>query len=552
MTGRSQSLLLAVPASLVAIAVLATSAGSGGSASQANTRARPQATSAVLGLDGKPDPRPDAAFVETVKRECATCHVVPRPEYLPRAQWRPLIQEMARRSLTGVGLEPGRRSALFQMDLTPFDRYFESRAPETLPPPEPWPAVGDGKLRFARHAFKPPGAAPVPIVANVRFFDLDGDGKLEIVACDFGHGLVLMGDPNRRPGELWEIAKVPNPVHAAMVDLDADGKQDLLIADHGAFLPEDHEKGSIVWLRQTAPGVFEKHVLVDKLPRPTDVEAADFNGDGKLDLVVAAFGMYTKGGMYLFENQTTDWKEPRFVPREIDRRPGGIHVSSVDLDGDGQMDFVGLLAQQYEQVIGFLNAGPDRGFRAETIYRAIVPSWGSTGIQVVDLDKDGRPDVLMTNGDTLEDATVKPYHGVRWLENRGSYPFVPHDLAMMPGAHRAQAADMDGDGDLDVVACAFLPDPEGKHRDLASLGWLEQTRPGVFERHALEVGPLSHTTLDLGDFDGDGDVDIVVGNFTGFTFAKTDTGFRSDAWIEVWENLTKSPSGARPPAAGAR
>ena len=154
---------------------------------------------------------------------------------------------------------------------------------------------------------------------------------------------------------------------------------------------------------------------------------------------------------------------------------------------------------------------------------APTPAWGSTGIQLVDLDRDGDLDVLATNGATLDDATVRPYHGVRWLENRGGYPFVPHLLAALPGAHRAVAADLDGDGDLDVAVAAFLPDPDRTRGGFTSLGWLEQTRPGVFVRHAIEQGQLSHATLDVADADGDGALDLLAGNFVGFTFARTDT-----------------------------
>ena len=70
-----------------------------------------------------------------------------------------------------------------------------------MPCREPWP-TGDGGLRFAKEVFNPSGEAKVPVVANVRFFDLDGDGKKEIVACDMGHGLVMLGEPSRKPGEL--------------------------------------------------------------------------------------------------------------------------------------------------------------------------------------------------------------------------------------------------------------------------------------------------------------------------------------------------------------
>jgi hypothetical protein len=346
---------------------------------------------------------------------------------------------------------------------------------------------------------------------------------------------VLVGDPARRPGELREIAKVPNPARASLVDLDRDGLDDLLVADIGFFMPEDHEKGAVVWLRRKADGSYEKRALAEKLPRVADVQAADFDGDGDLDLVVAAFGLYTRGGILLLENRTTDWKEPQFVPATLDERSGALHVPTADLDGDGRIDFVALLAQQHEAVVAFLDRGA-AVFEKKAIFAAPTPAWGSTGIDLVDFDGDGDLDVLMTNGATLDDATVKPWHGVRWLENRGGFPFEPHDLAALPGAHRARAADLDGDSDLDVAVASLLPDPERRHGSLASLVWLERKASGTFERHTLQAGQLSHATLDLGDVEGDGDVDLVTGNFVGFTFARTDTGFRADGWVELWEN----------------
>jgi hypothetical protein len=481
---------------------------------------------------------PDAAFVEVVRKECGACHAVPSPTDAPRAVWKQRLQDMKRFSLARIGLAPGAESGLATLDLEAFAAYFEARAPETLPLPEPWPAPERG--RFERRLLSPPRAVPVPIVASTELLDLDGDGRREIVACDLGHGLVLLGDPLRSPGELREIAKVPNPARASMADLDGDGQRDLLVADVGYFPPEDHEKGAVVWLRQAGPGqpekrVFEKRVLAERLPRPTDVQAADFDGDGDLDLVVAAYGLHTRGGIYLLENRTTDWSDPRFEPRTLDERAGAIHVPTADLDGDGRVDFVALLAQQHEAVVAFLNRG--RGtFEKRTLFAAPTPAWGSTGVDLVDFDGDGDLDLLTTNGATLDDATVKAWHGVRWLENRGPGRFHAHDLAALPGAHRARAADLDGDGDKDVAAAAFLPDPERTRGAFASLVWLERRPDGSFARHTLQAGQLSHTTLDAADYDGDGDVDVVTGNFVGFTFARTDTGFRADGWVELWEN----------------
>jgi len=145
--------------------------------------------------------------------------------------------------------------------------------------------------------------------------------------------------------------------------------------------------------------------------------------------------------------------------------------------------------------------------------------------------------VLMTNGDTMDDALLKPDHGIRWLENTGdSSPFVPHQLARLYGVHRAEAADIDNDGDLDVIACGFVGELKGTSRSelltslkVPSLIWIEQTSAGTFTPHTLESHLCNHPTLSLGDVDDDGDIDIAVGN---------NTSSASTSPVDIWINST--------------
>jgi FG-GAP-like repeat len=491
-----------------------------------------------------PSPAPtttDRATEAEARAACTPCHAFPPADVLPKAAWR---DEVARMSLIRSNLpQPsGPMGTSARMIVLPPDfarvlRYYEANAPERLPAPASWPAPNP--LTFVTRAMKPASAPGRPAVANVRLLDVDGDGRLEVLATDMRFGLVMIGHPAGPGATLDVLAQLANPSHISMVDFDRDGRKDFFVADLGDYRPSDHTKGAVVLLRG-APGGKYLTIELDGWPRVADVETADFNGDGADDVVVAAFGWRKVGSLSVLENHTTDYSRPSFATRVIDPRPGAIHAIPTDLNKDGKPDIIALFAQQFETVVAFINNGTAAiNFTPTVLYTAPHPNWGSSGIQLADLDKDGDEDVILTHGDTLDDSIIKPYHGIQWLENQGDLKFVEHKLTDLPGAHRAQAVDLDGDGDIDIVACALIA--SGSDLDettLPALVWLEQKSPGVFERHTLEPGPPRHATLDVADIDRDGDVDIVVGNF--------DLDARSSGrpWIELWENRRITSAGS--------
>jgi hypothetical protein len=333
------------------------------------------------------------------------------------------------------------------------------------------------------------------------------------------HGLVKALRPYE-PSPKWRIlGEVKNPAHAEVVDLDGDGILDILVADLGNFKPTDRLCGSVVWLKGNKAGAFTPHTLLQNVGRVADVQAADFNGDGKLDLVVAAFGWQEAGEILVLENVTNDWRRPEFKPHVVDKRHGAIHVPVIDINKDKKPDFVALIAQEHEEICAFVNQGNFK-FETKPLYTASHPAYGSSGIQLVDLDGDGHVDVLFTNGDVLDEPhMLKPYHGIQWLRNRGTdkLEFEHRPIAAMYGVHRAVAANVVGSSRLDIVAVSYLPVglfPQRKTENADAIVLFEQVRPGQFARHTLASKTCDHVTCALGDVFGAGRVDIVTANFT--------------------------------------
>jgi len=454
---------------------------------------------------GPAEPRPEDgnSIGAQVATFCGDCHAVPHPDSFPKIAWESEVERGYRFYLDSD------RQDLTLPAKADVVNYFRRRAPERLELSVLPPDSDAGRPRFVRAATSIDVIAPA-----ISHLDWSASGR-DLVACDMRSGALDRFRLSAEGFSAERLANLGNLAHAARCDLDGDGRSDLVAADLGSFQTIDHDRGRVVWMRSLPESGYEQLVILTGIGRVADVEPVDCDGDGDLDLIVAEFGLIKTGAIHLLENLGEGVGPSRFAHRVLDPRHGASHVPVVDLNQDGLTDFVALISQEHEVVEVFLNLGKG-SFQRQTLFAAGDPSFGSSGLLPVDLDQDGDLDLVLSNGDTFDSFYLKPYHGLRWLENTGAAAPTEHHLLSMPGIHRVIAADLDGDGDLDLACVSFIPHAlagEAASRTLDSIVWLEQTGPGRFARHVIEQAACHHVTLEAGDFDGDGDVDLVTGNF---------------------------------------
>jgi hypothetical protein len=378
-------------------------------------------------------------------------------------------------------------------------------------------APGGGRHRMSRplgfDSFRHrPIGRPVegdPWITDLLVVDLDGDGLKDILVAD-GRRNRVSWIRQVRLGvfEEQDIGQtVAGPAHLEVADLNGTGHQDVLVASMGVIPPDNEKVGSVVVLENDGTNHFTNRVLLENTARVTYVAAAPLTHSGRLDLVVGQFG-YLEGEVQWLENLGGG----KFKSHPLLDLPGTIHAPVADLLGDGNRDIVALVSHNVEEIHAFWGDGQGN-FRDQVLYGSTNKDFGLSGLTIADLNQDGRPDIVYTNGDGFDYATPgsRPWHGVQWLENKGGGAFAFHRVGDFPGAYSPVVVDLNGDGYPDIVAsCGFN---DWSNPDAVSLICFENDGHGHFTPRPLAHDPTHLIVVKAADLFNDGRIELVTGAF---------------------------------------
>jgi hypothetical protein len=344
-----------------------------------------------------------------------------------------------------------------------------------------WTDVAPGTAGYGAATAVATAAGPFRLAAA----DLNGDGNLDLVTANTGSNdiSVLLGDGTGAFPTHTEFATGNGPSAVAAADLNGDGNLDLATANGD---------GTVSVLLGNGSGAFPTHTEYAASGGPVDVAAADLEGDGDLDLVTAngdatvsvllgdgsgAFPTHTEFATGSPSNSVVlvdldgdfdrdlatanqnNAANPDDVSVLLGDGAGGFGaatnltvpvgntgpftIGAADLDGDGDLDLATA-----EHFGGTLTVFPGNGDGTFGTPASMDPDPGSfecVGLVVADLNGDNRPDLATTDHASNLVVTVL---------NQGDGTFSTDQiLAMAEGQPNAViAADLDGDGDLDLAA----------------------------------------------------------------------------------------------------
>ena len=236
---------------------------------------------------------------------------------------------------------------------------------------------------------------------------------------------------------------------------------------------------------------------------PTEDDAVD-EPNSEITATVSAGTGYAPGTPGSASVTVTDDDDPgsgrvsfaaeRVVASDTD---GATSVYAADLDGDGDPDVLSA-SEEDDTVAWYENLGAG-AFSAKRVISAAVDK--ATSVYAADLDGDGDPDVLLASG--FSSANAGRISKIAWYENLGSADFAAERVISTAAEEPTSvfAADLDGDGDADVLSTSAADD---------KLAWYENLGNKEFSgQRVISTEASVRTSTHAVDLDGDGDADVL-------------------------------------------
>lgn len=452
------------------------------------------------------------------RTHCIACHAFPDPALLDKNTWAtgvlPKMAEIIQVEdpnhpvdTTVTGEKPEK---LFSYKTwQKIVEYYTSAAPDKLPERKDSLApIQVGLKHFTDFSFYGRFASPVTTLVHIDttahqiFF---GDGNA---------GKVFVADASFNVVDSFVTSPGATDIHPGKVTT---------VVSIASITPSDAPMGKLEIVKNGAAPV----TVIGNLRRPVEATYADLNNDGREDIIMSEFG-FRQGALSWFENNGNGNYE-KHILKDL---PGAIRTEVYDFNKDGKPDIIALMAQADEAVFIFYNEGNGK-FREDKVLQ-FPPVYGSNSLQLFDFNGDGFMDIMTTNGDNADYSVIlKPYHGIRIFYNDGHNQFEQKYFLPVNGAQKAIPADFDNDGDIDIVSIAFGPDYDKLPQE--SFIYWENNGNNTYKRYTFNgFADGRWITMDAADMDGDGDKDIIIGS------ALIPVGHVPPSYIERWQNRAVS------------
>lgn len=351
---------------------------------------------------------------------------------------------------------------------------------------------------------------------KLYWFENDGQGGFTARLIEDGDRLGIFGDitgdavVGSKPGDpindRW--FKTPRLERNIIGDVNADGHPDVIVVEN-LF-------GDVYWYRNSgAPqkdALWQRFKITSRtIPGAYDAALADLDGDGDRDAAVSTWRLSNK--FVWFENpgdaeHAEDWK--LHLVEENIAEPRTIRVA--DFNGDGRLDLLGT-ALVANQTLWYENSGDPRATAwTRHVIDAESPQPGHG--MPADIDRDGDFDVVMALGMAARNGETNTRQIV-WYDNtaeqgRGK-PWPKHVIGDdIDEAFEAIAVDLDGDGILEVAGTSYAADHGGAF-------WFQHPGDprGSWKRHTIKSDWPRANQIIAADIDGDGRPDLAAGTTGG-------------------------------------